>query len=571
MEAKNAPRNLFQKSVSANTIIAITLLTCYLLYAAGNILAQRHLLIDDSFITYRYAKNLANGYGIVWNPGEAPVEGYTNFLLVIVLAPFIKLGADPLFVTRVLSLLAISAAYLLLYQTLRKHYQTQREIAIMIISSFLLLTNTDFISMIGLETLIYTAALFLSFILAVAYLNTQSAKYGYFFGLSCFVTFLLRPEILLLVLAFILMAGVIAYQKEQRIASFFEWLNPIIISFFIPFFLYMLGKYLYFGTVIPNPYYIKAASQIFYSERGVASIVDFVAKYHLFCALALFALIFNRNAKFQREQQLAGLFCLFYLLFYMRVDTLMDVAGRFLYPMAIFLLYLSIPILDRVFTQLSQQTMPLQAKIPLTVLGIILLVNPASIGQTISNYQQISSRSVSPETLAQREYQVAVQLSKYERIKKVRIAFGDAGVIPYFTEALILDDVGLNDRFIATETDLTRLTNYYFGQKPDLAIVTSNKDLTWTKNGHGHLGDFSRWATNANWDEYIYSGTVKTENGYDLQFFLRKNMTDFNNFHQYLQQKVVDGYYDTFPMQIGNYNPDKTARFNWVSSQNTNK
>ncbi len=34
---------------------------------------------DDAFITYRYARNLARGEGLVFNPGEE-VEGYTNFL-----------------------------------------------------------------------------------------------------------------------------------------------------------------------------------------------------------------------------------------------------------------------------------------------------------------------------------------------------------------------------------------------------------------------------------------------------------------------------------------------------------
>ena len=37
-------------------------------------------LFDDAMISMRYARNLAMGYGLVWNPGEPPVEGYTNLL-----------------------------------------------------------------------------------------------------------------------------------------------------------------------------------------------------------------------------------------------------------------------------------------------------------------------------------------------------------------------------------------------------------------------------------------------------------------------------------------------------------
>src|SRR5689334_14244881 len=45
---------------------------------------------DDAYISFRYAANLLDGYGLVWNPGER-VEGYTNFLWLIIVTPFIAL------------------------------------------------------------------------------------------------------------------------------------------------------------------------------------------------------------------------------------------------------------------------------------------------------------------------------------------------------------------------------------------------------------------------------------------------------------------------------------------------
>ncbi len=45
---------------------------------------ERYLsLFDDSMISMRYARNLATGYGLVWNPGGERVEGYTNPLWVL--------------------------------------------------------------------------------------------------------------------------------------------------------------------------------------------------------------------------------------------------------------------------------------------------------------------------------------------------------------------------------------------------------------------------------------------------------------------------------------------------------
>ncbi len=42
-------------------------------------------LCDDAFISFRYVRNLVEGHGLVFNPGER-VEGYSNFLWVLELA-----------------------------------------------------------------------------------------------------------------------------------------------------------------------------------------------------------------------------------------------------------------------------------------------------------------------------------------------------------------------------------------------------------------------------------------------------------------------------------------------------
>jgi len=49
---------------------------------------------DDAFISFRYARNLVDGFGLVWNAGEA-VEGYTNFLWVLAMAAGMRVGIEP--------------------------------------------------------------------------------------------------------------------------------------------------------------------------------------------------------------------------------------------------------------------------------------------------------------------------------------------------------------------------------------------------------------------------------------------------------------------------------------------
>jgi len=54
----------------------------------------RSFSIDDVGISYRYAAHLAEGYGLVWNIGGPHVEGYSNFLWVILLGIGKWAGSD---------------------------------------------------------------------------------------------------------------------------------------------------------------------------------------------------------------------------------------------------------------------------------------------------------------------------------------------------------------------------------------------------------------------------------------------------------------------------------------------
>jgi arabinofuranosyltransferase len=66
---------------------------------------------DDAFISYRYARNLVEGRGLVYNPGER-VEGYTNLLWTLLVAGGLKLGLRAEVAGHLLCLLGGAAALL---------------------------------------------------------------------------------------------------------------------------------------------------------------------------------------------------------------------------------------------------------------------------------------------------------------------------------------------------------------------------------------------------------------------------------------------------------------------------
>lgn len=70
-------------------VIFFFIIAALLLMAWSNRFIQ-----DDAFISFQYARNLAEGRGLVWNDSER-VEGYTNFLWTVLMALPIRLGWSP--------------------------------------------------------------------------------------------------------------------------------------------------------------------------------------------------------------------------------------------------------------------------------------------------------------------------------------------------------------------------------------------------------------------------------------------------------------------------------------------
>ncbi len=88
-----------------------------LVYAAGlgamMLYANLAFYHDDAYITLRYARNLIDGAGVVWNPGEY-VQGYTNFLHLLLVSGLGGLGIDLVVASRVVGVAALLSLVVLL-------------------------------------------------------------------------------------------------------------------------------------------------------------------------------------------------------------------------------------------------------------------------------------------------------------------------------------------------------------------------------------------------------------------------------------------------------------------------
>lgn len=95
------PTAASSRGASADYVVLALLAFCFL----WNALYYSPYLVDDAFISLRYGWNLAAGEGLAYNPGE-PVEGFSNFLWVLIQAAIFALGLPPI---TTLKLIGVSA------------------------------------------------------------------------------------------------------------------------------------------------------------------------------------------------------------------------------------------------------------------------------------------------------------------------------------------------------------------------------------------------------------------------------------------------------------------------------
>ncbi len=221
--------------------------------------------IDDAFITFRYVRQFVAGNGLVFNIGER-VEGYSNFLWVMLLSPAAVLSMDLLLAARVLSV-ALSVGTLLLT------YRLASTSPALTLAPIMLAAYAPFAAwtMGGLETSLFA---FLATAGAYAFIREEERGHGAASGLLFGLLALARPEgILFFGLAVIfrprrLWVSRAAATPEGRAgkahtSSRVGWCPSRqdvlrLIGFGALFIPHLLWRLSYYGQPLPNTVYAKA-------------------------------------------------------------------------------------------------------------------------------------------------------------------------------------------------------------------------------------------------------------------------------------------------------------------------
>jgi arabinofuranosyltransferase len=234
--------------------------------------------IDDTYISLRYARNVAAGEGFVFDRAVPPVEGYTNFLWIACEAALLAFGVPGDIVTwvKIVGVLwgvgALAAAYLLG----REAYGAGAgAFAALLLAAT---GNFAFWAVGGLETTQYVC------LILFAVLFTMNAGRSFALAAAAGTTWvfaaLARPEGS--VLAIVTLAYGAAAAPRGRPKSGYLIAGAVLA---LGYGAYFVWRYHFFGMFLPNTYYARAGispASFLMRVRGVLPFLIYAAPQAVF-------------------------------------------------------------------------------------------------------------------------------------------------------------------------------------------------------------------------------------------------------------------------------------------------
>ncbi len=211
--------------------------------------------VDDTFIFLRYAKNLAGGAGLTWNPGLPPVEGYTSFSWTVLLALPAALGLDGLAFAKVagaLLMLAAAAAAARLTLELTGDAPAGRLVAAVAAFTFIAAPATAIHAVAGMETALATALVTTWTWLAVRFSKDPAPRTAWALALAGLGLGLTRPEANLFV-----GVGLAALAVQAPREAKLRLGRAAGIALVLPGAAYFAWRAVRYGHLLPLPFYVK--------------------------------------------------------------------------------------------------------------------------------------------------------------------------------------------------------------------------------------------------------------------------------------------------------------------------
>jgi len=401
---------------------------------------------EDAAILLRYAAHVAGGHGFVWNVGEPPVDGATDFLFVFAVAGLARAGLSIEAAARALGAVSHLAAISLIYFAPRRLYGASRAMCAGVALYVAVGPARDYIGA-AFGTPFFAMWVALAWAAALVTVEHRVPALDLVLPLLACVMGMARPEGALLGAA-ILVA--VAASRGPDGARALARMGSI---FVVAGGAYFLARWYYFGHPFPNPYYVKGNGRLYWASLNIAA-AHAVRLTGPLLGIAMLGL--GTREGMRRLVVLAGP-CVVFVVVWLLLSDEMNYAMRFQYPL-LPLVALAVPGVtvdavrlarDRIWPTLSS---PVRWG----------LIGSSAAAVTFVFWHQLTSVAA-PQPDGRRD--VGRLLAAYGA-RGYTMVVSEAGLLPFYSDWRTVDAWGLNDAEIARRGYLT--AEYLERQRPAL-------------------------------------------------------------------------------------------------------
>lgn len=467
-------------------------------WALGTLVLGPHFHADDAYIVARYAENLVHHGRLVWNVGEAPVEGFTGYTLLIVMTIASWLHIPPLAAATTLGVVSWFVGARILYSC-HVPLGASPLAGAVAASMFLCAAEQSTHAISGLETEFFMM-LTIACAAAAARRCHEKPGVGSLWPLPLLASLcgFTRPEGIVVGGAFLL--GVLIRERSALRA----WLPAIAVGLVLPLGTLHLFRRIYFGSFFPNTYYAKLGTT---GEFGVfwSSFAAHAQKYlvpALIAAVAVTAIVrFSGGRPASLSEPARDARRVFFLgaglsyavvgASYVRSDLVMNYSERFAYHffgLSSLLVLLAVGEVHRHFRSIVA---PRALRSCIFVLVAVCLYLPVANALEQLPRERIYRASYSLGTNTH-YIPIAHWLKEHFPPHATLAVYPDAGIVPYSTRLRTIDFGKLNDTYLArTARDPSAVVEYFFRQNPDALMIhlVRGFDKTYDEAGDRLLAD----------------------------------------------------------------------------------
>ena len=293
-------KSLLSPSLGFAVIVAFSCWAAVFIYTSSVPLhggGRTFCLFDDAMISMRYADNLAHGNGPVWNSGKF-VEGYTNPLMIAVMALFLAITSKSLAVLLVQilgALFALSTA-LLSVRIYKRLAEPAHQIPCWLVCFFILAIYTlSYWAIMGMETGFVALFLTIGVYAATGNSDTQTdltLRRAMLLALSGAGLYLSRPDALSF--AVLIFAFIVLVDRKARTLKLAFLAASVIVAVVAA---HLAFRLTYYGRMLPNTALLKLGHfpLSYRALGGIGYVLPFLRGVFPLVFLALFSAIMKRN------------------------------------------------------------------------------------------------------------------------------------------------------------------------------------------------------------------------------------------------------------------------------------